>query len=264
MPWFRDRHWNQLIGSVLRMVGETAKGWRQDLRIWWRPEVGRIQKVRLNQLVHKSPISSHHQGARSLPRIIIYYHFFYRTQWRYGSSQLERGSIDLDKWIAIIHYSPDERESAIIRLDQVKSCFRGCLCRQADSLFRYIFVILEVDGNCKSIVIEHWCFDSRSIYRRYVTPKFFFQIELLSCYCHLTGTTDTTRTWASILTLRSITSWRKCQHFGTPTAEEKRAFTRVLQGHIAIDTIVFPDKTTGEFSAFGVLWAYWVCTGYHL
>ncbi|KAL4254344.1 putative Xaa-Pro aminopeptidase P [Abortiporus biennis] len=43
------------------------------------------------------------------------------------------------------------------------------------------------------------------------------------------GTTDTTRTW----------------HFGTPTPEEKRAFTRVLQGHIAIDNAIFPNGTTG-------------------
>ncbi|EIW74358.1 Creatinase aminopeptidase [Coniophora puteana RWD-64-598 SS2] len=43
------------------------------------------------------------------------------------------------------------------------------------------------------------------------------------------GTTDVTRTW----------------HFGTPTDEEKRAFTRVLQGHIAIDTAIFPINTTG-------------------
>uniref|UniRef100_A0A8H7XM06 Xaa-Pro aminopeptidase P n=1 Tax=Psilocybe cubensis TaxID=181762 RepID=A0A8H7XM06_PSICU len=46
---------------------------------------------------------------------------------------------------------------------------------------------------------------------------------------YLDGTTDVTRTW----------------HFGTPTDEEKRAFTRVLQGHIAIDTAVFPNGTTG-------------------
>ncbi|EIW51638.1 Creatinase/aminopeptidase [Trametes versicolor FP-101664 SS1] len=45
----------------------------------------------------------------------------------------------------------------------------------------------------------------------------------------LDGTTDVTRTF----------------HFGTPNAEEKRAFTRVLQGHIAIDTAVFPNGTTG-------------------
>ncbi|KIJ15105.1 hypothetical protein PAXINDRAFT_169294 [Paxillus involutus ATCC 200175] len=46
---------------------------------------------------------------------------------------------------------------------------------------------------------------------------------------YLDGTTDVTRTW----------------HFGTPSAEEKRAFTRVLQGHIAIDTAIFPTGTTG-------------------
>ncbi|KAF9486246.1 Creatinase/aminopeptidase [Pholiota conissans] len=46
---------------------------------------------------------------------------------------------------------------------------------------------------------------------------------------YLDGTTDVTRTW----------------HFGTPTDEEKRAFTRVLQGHIAIDTATFPVGTTG-------------------
>ncbi|KAF9269551.1 Creatinase/aminopeptidase [Marasmius fiardii PR-910] len=43
------------------------------------------------------------------------------------------------------------------------------------------------------------------------------------------GTTDVTRTW----------------HFGQPTDEEKRAATRVLQGHIAIDTAIFPNGTTG-------------------
>ncbi|KAG9018813.1 hypothetical protein FRB90_009283 [Tulasnella sp. 427] len=45
---------------------------------------------------------------------------------------------------------------------------------------------------------------------------------------YLDGTTDTTRTW----------------HFGEPTAEEKRAFTRVLQGHISIDTAIVPNGTT--------------------
>lgn len=44
------------------------------------------------------------------------------------------------------------------------------------------------------------------------------------------GTTDVTRTL----------------HFGTPTAHEKRCFTRVLQGHIALDVAVFPKGTTGH------------------
>ncbi|KAM6501799.1 Creatinase/aminopeptidase [Amanita muscaria] len=44
------------------------------------------------------------------------------------------------------------------------------------------------------------------------------------------GTCDTTRT----------------VHFGRPLAEQCEAFTRVLQGHIAIDTAVFPEGTSGH------------------
>jgi hypothetical protein len=55
-----------------------------------------------------------------------------------------------------------------------------------------------------------------------------FDRRLLGQY--LDGTTDVTRTL----------------HFGTPTSEQRRAFTRVLQGHIAIDTAVFPNGTTGR------------------
>jgi Xaa-Pro aminopeptidase len=43
------------------------------------------------------------------------------------------------------------------------------------------------------------------------------------------GTTDVTRTF----------------HFGSPSAFEKRAFTRVLQGHIQLDSVIFPQGTTG-------------------
>lgn len=43
------------------------------------------------------------------------------------------------------------------------------------------------------------------------------------------GTTDTTRTL----------------HFGTPTEMEKKAYTLVLKGHIALDQAVFPKGTTG-------------------
>ncbi|OCH88157.1 Creatinase/aminopeptidase, partial [Obba rivulosa] len=44
------------------------------------------------------------------------------------------------------------------------------------------------------------------------------------------GTCDTTRT----------------VHFGRPTDEQIDAFTRVLQGHIAIDSAIFPEGTTGR------------------
>lgn len=46
---------------------------------------------------------------------------------------------------------------------------------------------------------------------------------------YLDGTTDITRTL----------------HFGNPTAEEKRCFTRVLQGHIALACAVVPEETPG-------------------
>ncbi|KAF8936708.1 Xaa-Pro aminopeptidase 2, partial [Dissophora ornata] len=46
---------------------------------------------------------------------------------------------------------------------------------------------------------------------------------------YLDGTTDITRTL----------------HFQTPTPHQKRCFTRVLQGHIAIDSTIFPEGTTG-------------------
>ncbi|KAF8605627.1 Creatinase/aminopeptidase [Ceratobasidium sp. AG-I] len=87
---------------------------------------------------------------------------------------------------AIIHYSPPEKGSAEIKLDQMYLCDSGAQ--------------------------------------------------------FLDGTTDVTRTW----------------HFGKPTEEEKRAFTRVLQGHIAIDVSVFPSGTTvGYRDAFArrALWA---------
>ncbi|KAG5645493.1 hypothetical protein DXG03_005901 [Asterophora parasitica] len=74
---------------------------------------------------------------------------------------------------AIIHYSPDPNDCAIIKKDQIYLCDSGAQ--------------------------------------------------------FLDGTTDVTRTW----------------HFGIPTDEEKRAFTRVLQGHIAIDTAIFPTGPHG-------------------
>ncbi|KAI6037564.1 Creatinase aminopeptidase [Pisolithus marmoratus] len=43
------------------------------------------------------------------------------------------------------------------------------------------------------------------------------------------GTCDTTRT----------------VHFGRPTQDQSEAYTRVLQGHIAVDSVIFPEGTTG-------------------
>ncbi|KAJ1736109.1 hypothetical protein LPJ61_000159 [Coemansia biformis] len=46
---------------------------------------------------------------------------------------------------------------------------------------------------------------------------------------YLDGTTDVTRTY----------------HFGEPSDWERECFTRVLKGHIALDSAVFPDGTSG-------------------
>ena len=45
------------------------------------------------------------------------------------------------------------------------------------------------------------------------------------------GTTDVTRT----------------HHFGEPTSHQKRCFTRVLQGHIAVASCIFPSGTCKQF-----------------
>jgi hypothetical protein len=59
---------------------------------------------------------------------------------------------------------------------------------------------------------------------------FFYLIKHSRYLIFRNGTTDVTRTL----------------HFGIPTKQEKRAFTRVLQGHIAIDRAIFPKSTTGK------------------
>jgi Xaa-Pro aminopeptidase len=56
------------------------------------------------------------------------------------------------------------------------------------------------------------------------------------------GTTDVTRTW----------------HFGTATDEFKDIYTRVLKGHIGVDTMIFPENTPGfvlDVFARQFLWA---------
>jgi Xaa-Pro aminopeptidase len=58
-------------------------------------------------------------------------------------------------------------------------------------------------------------------------PKKIYLIDSGGQYSN--GTTDVTRT----------------VHFGTPTAEERDAFTRVLKGVIALTSVKFPSGTTG-------------------
>lgn len=64
---------------------------------------------------------------------------------------------------------------------------------------------------------------------QYLGPSSLLPLVLLHSRARADGTIDTTRT----------------VHFGKPTKEQKRAFTRVLQGHIEIDSLVFPEGATG-------------------
>ena len=60
-----------------------------------------------------------------------------------------------------------------------------------------------------------------------IDPKAIYLCDSGAQY--LDGTTDTTRTL----------------HFGEPTALERKAYTLVLKGVIALDTVVFPKGTNG-------------------
>src|SRR5258708_2511215 len=60
-----------------------------------------------------------------------------------------------------------------------------------------------------------------------IDPKAIYLCDSGAQY--LDGTTDTTRTL----------------HFGEPTEMERKAYTLVLKGHIALDVAVFPKGTTG-------------------
>lgn len=70
-------------------------------------------------------------------------------------------------------------------------------------------------------------------------PKYAWRLLTCAAHClvYSDGTTDVTRTL----------------HFGTPTEYEKRCFTRVLQGHIALDRAVFPSGTTGTWCGIDVV-----------
>lgn len=77
------------------------------------------------------------------------------------------------------------------------------------------------------------------------------------------GTTDITRT----IRLKDMTS-SSADHAASPSqgappaTDERRAFTLVLKGHIALDTAVFPENTPGNLAvstSFVVLLYAWAC-----
>ncbi len=101
--------------------------------------------------------------------------------------------------------------------------------------------------------VSELCIDIPLRFRRYGgTSCILDNINALTNYVgqYEDGTTDVTRTWVSFRyrVLREFGLYIRFawKHFGSPTDEEKRAFTRVLQGHIAIDSLIFPNGTSGR------------------
>ncbi|XP_010464060.1 PREDICTED: probable Xaa-Pro aminopeptidase P isoform X2 [Camelina sativa] len=82
-----------------------------------------------------------------------------------------------------------------------------------------------ISGSGANGAIIHYKPEPESCSR--VDPKKLFLLDSGAQY--VDGTTDITRT----------------VHFSEPSAREKECFTRVLQGHIALDQAVFPEGTPG-------------------
>ncbi|KAJ7474540.1 putative Xaa-Pro aminopeptidase P [Mycena galericulata] len=112
----------------------------------------------------------------------------------------------------------EEQLEAGVELNESQAADQLEQFRTELDLFRGLsFPTISCTGPNGAII--HYCPDANdcAVVKKDQVPQF------------LDGTTDVTRTL----------------HFGIPNAEEKRAFTRVLQGHIAVDSAIFPTGTTG-------------------
>ncbi|MCO5599448.1 hypothetical protein L7F22_053552 [Adiantum nelumboides] len=120
----------------------------------------------------------------------------------------------LEKTIVVERKQPTEVEVADVLLEYRKKQ-KGFL----DTSFE------TISGSGPNGAIIHYRAEAESC--RFVDDKHVFLLDSGAQY--LDGTTDVTRTF----------------HYGTPTARQKECFTRVLQGHIAVDKAVFPEGTPG-------------------
>lgn len=121
----------------------------------------------------------------------------------------------LEREVLEVGHEPDEVEAAD-KLDGLRS--------EQDLFVSLSFpTISSADANG---AIVHYCPDKRTCAK--ITRDSMYLVDSGAQYRD--GTTDVTRT----------------VHFGTPSAWQRECFTRVLQGHIAIDAAVFPKGTTGH------------------
>ncbi len=110
-------------------------------------------------------------------------------------------------------------------IDEIYAAAKLLDFRRERSLFQYpSFETISAFGANAAVV--HYKPSSKT--NKKITKKGLYLIDSGGQY--LNGTTDVTRTLC----------------FGKPTVEQKRNYTLVLKGHIAIATAKFPEGTTGQ------------------
>lgn len=108
---------------------------------------------------------------------------------------------------SIIHYHPNPESCSLVLRDRLFLLDSGAQYRYLS--FNFVFQRRKEEEECLSY------------------PFFFFFFDHLASR---DGTTDVTRT----------------VHFGEPSEYQKKCFTLVLKGVIALNTAVFPEGTTGR------------------
>ncbi|GJN09927.1 hypothetical protein PR202_ga27981 [Eleusine coracana subsp. coracana] len=107
---------------------------------------------------------------------------------------------------------------------------------------------------------EFWCWLEEEVCKNVsLTESFLYQYEML-CYgangaiihyrpipesCSSVGSDNLFLLDSGAQYIDGTTDITRTVHFGEPSARQKECFTRVLQGHIALDQAVFPERTPG-------------------
>ncbi|HZS34789.1 MAG TPA: aminopeptidase P family protein [Methylomirabilota bacterium] len=129
------------------------------------------------------------------------------------------------------------REAPRGELTEIAAAARLDALRAEEPLFRDVS-FPTISGAGPNGAIVHYRATPRT--DRRIAPDMLYLVDSGAQY--LDGTTDVTRTVA----------------IGTPTAEQRDRFTRVLKGHVALATARFPKGTTGsqlDVLARAPLWA---------
>jgi Xaa-Pro aminopeptidase len=131
-----------------------------------------------------------------------------------------RDGVAVAKFLAFI-----AREGVKGTLDEISAADRLLEFRREGANFRDTSFDTISGAGSNGAIVHYRATPSTS---KRIVPDMLYLVDSGAQY--LEGTTDITRTLA----------------IGTPTAEQKDRFTRVLKGHIALATVRFPKGTTGS------------------